>query len=276
MPLNLPSAPGMDAAKGLAEEENRLSPSDSAKRNSLMQPGIEALKQGNNKTAYVSLNSVLTAYPNDLYALRTTAAAAMGAGQYEEAIVLFRRALTLSPHNPWPLRNAVILLEARLKQWNDFDHDMGMLRTAKKNGMEHGLDDSSGFVIDQFDVGPRSVQGELYPLQPGQYHTLYRFVLPPGEIMTTVRASSASKAIPAQCNNPDFRPHLDVESADVDQTEFKKAYPDKAAKGERSYTLIVYGSPCAQALAEFYPDGEPTYEKARADAIRVLTSPEQR
>jgi hypothetical protein len=141
--------------------------------------------------------------------------------------------------------------------------------------MDHGLDDSAGFVIDEFESGARSVKGELYPLQAGRYHMLYRFELPPGEIMTA-RTGAGPNANAAQCNNPDFRPHVDVESSDVDQAEFAKAHPEKAAKGERSYTLVVYGSPCAQALAGFYPDGEPTYEKAREDAIRVLTSPMQR
>jgi hypothetical protein len=234
------------------------------------------LKQGNSKLAYTSLNSVLTTYPNDLFLLRYTAAAAMGAGLNETAMSLFHRALGQDPHNPWPLRNAEIILEARLNRWADFDRDLEMLRTAKKGGMERGLDDSAGFVIDEFDAGPRRVQGEIYPLLSGRYHMLYRFVLPPGEIATGAGTGPGPNANAAQCNNPDFHPHLDVESADVDQAAFKKAFPDKAAKGDRSYTLIVYGSPCAQALAQFYPDGEPTYERARGDAIRVLTSAGQR
>ena len=240
-----------------------------------MQPGIDALKQGNNKVAYLSLNSVLTTYPNDLFALRSTAAAAMGADMNEEALTLFRRALTLSPHDPWQLLNAEIILESRLNQWADFDRDVQALRIAKKNGMDHGLDGSDGFVIDEFDAGPRYVKGEMYPLQAGRYHTLYRFMLPPGDLITSAKSSFPS-AIAAQCNNADFHPHLDLESADVDQAEFAKAHPDKAAKGERSYSLVMYGSPCAQALVGFYPDGEPAYETTRHDVIRVLTSPNQR
>ncbi len=270
IPLLLPSAPGADSG-GRTDDEDRLPPQEGAQRNALMVPGLDLLKGGNNKAAFEALNSVLTKYPNDIYVLRYTAAAAMGAGQDEQAIALFRRAMALYPHNPWPMRNAVIILEARLNRWADFDRDVAALRMAKKNGMDHGLDSSTGFVIDEFDMGTGLVEGEIYPLQSGQYHMLYRFQLPEGELIAPARPGSSSSSIPSRCENRDFRPHLDVESADVDQAEFRKAHPDKAAKGDRSYTLILYGAPCAQALAGFYPDGEPSYEKVRGDAIRVLT-----
>jgi tetratricopeptide (TPR) repeat protein len=269
VPLVLPPAPGVAPM----EDEDRLSPQEGAKRNALVQPGLDLLKQGNSKAAFASLSSVLTTYPNDLFVLRYTAAAAMGAGQNEQAIALFRRALALYPRNPWPLRNAVIILEARLNQWADFDRDVAALRSAKKNGMDHGLDNSPGFVIEEFEGGTGMVQGEIYPLQSGRYHTLYRFVLPAGEVTAPARSGSSSSAVAARCVNPDFQPHLDAESDDADQPEFRKAHPDRAAKGERSYALILYGAPCTQDLVGFYPDGEPTYERVRADVVRVLTGP---
>jgi hypothetical protein len=69
---------------------------------------------------------------------------------------------------------------------------------------------------------------------------------------------------------------MDVESDEADQAAFAKAHPDKAAKGERSYFLDSHLAPCSQALTAFYPDGEPTYEKVRADVVRALTSPPKR
>jgi tetratricopeptide (TPR) repeat protein len=253
------------------EDVDRLSPSDGAKRNALMKTGLDYLAAGEDKTAFVALSSVLRTYPNDLFVLRYTAAAAMGAGQNDQALLLFRRALALLPHNPWPMRNAVIILEARLNKWDEFDRDMVALRQAKKNGNDHALDGSTGFVIDGFDAGAEKVQGAIYPMQTGKYHTLYRFLLPKeGEVALPGR-TSAETAASAKCTNADFQPHLDLESADVDQAAFAKAHPEKAAKGERSYMLDAYVSPCVQKLVWFYPDGEPTYEQARADALKVLT-----
>jgi len=252
---------------------DRLSPQDSAKRNALIQPGLKYLEHGDSEAAFESFRSVLTTYPNDLSVLRFTAAAAMAAGQNEQALVLFQRALAQNPHNPWTMRNAVIILEARLGRWADFDRDVAALRSAKRNGMDHGLDGSTGFVIDEFYAGGGKVQGTIYPLQAGRYHTLYRFLLPQGWPLVLPAQSSTAAAAAARCTGPDFQPHFDTESGDVDQAEFAKAHPDKAAKGDRSYMLDAYSSPCTQGLLAFYPDGEPTYEKARADVIRALTGP---
>ncbi|MGA1981683.1 MAG: hypothetical protein ABSG84_04350 [Acidobacteriaceae bacterium] len=266
---SLPEAHGK-AQSIESEDVDRLSPQDGAKRNALMQPGIASLEHGDSKAAYASLQSVLTSYPNDLFVLRYTAAAAMGARLDAQAILLFQRALALYPHDPWPMRNAVIILEARLNRWADFDRDVAMLRSAKRNGMDRGLDGTDAFVIDDFDAGTGRVQGVIYPLQPGRYHTLYRFLLPKDAPNLLPVQPSNSAAVPERCIDPDFQPHIDVESGDVDQAEFAKTHPDKAAKGDRSYMLDAYRSPCVQGLAGFYPDGEPTYEKARADAIQLL------
>jgi hypothetical protein len=105
---------------------------------------------------------------------------------------------------------------------------------------------------------------------------LYRFLLPKdGQIVLPAQGTS-SAAASAKCVNPEFQPHIDLESGDVDQPAFAKAHPDKAANGERSYMLDTYASPCVQGLVEFYPDGEPTYEQVRAAVIKALTAPPKR
>jgi len=255
------------------QSDNRLPPQDAAKRDALLQPGIAQLNRGENAAALSAFLSVLTTYPNDLSVLRYSAAAAMAAGQNEQALGLFHRALDQIPQQPWPLRIAIIVLEARTNRWEDFDRDVKVLRQAKKSHMDHGLDGNEGFIIDEFDTGRGRIQAVIYPTQSSRYHALYRFLLPVWlEINSKAQAEAARKE-PSRCVNPDYQPHFDAESDDVDQEAFAKANPEKAAKGERSYTLDSYGSPCTQALVKFYPDGEPTYETVRADVIKALASP---
>jgi tetratricopeptide (TPR) repeat protein len=256
--------------------DDRLSPSDASKRDALLQPGIAALNRGDDAAALRAFLSVLITYPDDLSVLRYSAAAAMGSGQNEQALSLFQRALAQIPSKPWPMRTTIIVLEARMNRWDDFDRDVKVLRQAKKSGMDHGLDESAGFVIDEFESGRARVQAVIYPLQSSRYHTLYRFLLPTWvEITPPPRANAKGPppAVPARCKDPDFQPHFDVESDDVDQPEFAKAHPDEAKKGARSYTLDSYGTPCSQALVKFYPDGEPTYETVRADVVKALMTP---
>jgi hypothetical protein len=264
----------MEAATA-AREDEKLAPLEAAKRDRLMQPGLDHLKHGENAAAYAALKTVAILYPTDIGVLRYTAAAALRSDHDAEALTLFRQALAQRPHDPWQMRLAVILLEAKLNQWGDFDRDLAVMRVAKRNGMDHGLDGGDGFVIDEFDSGPGRVQGAIYPRQSGQFHMLYRFVLPAEAAMyAPVQApASGSSSSGTRCVDPDFQPHMDVESDDSDQAAFSKAHPEKAAKGERSYFLYAAYSPCSQKLLKFYPDGEPSYEVARADVLRALTQP---
>jgi hypothetical protein len=271
---SLPAVPDAPLLQGVPDEE-KLAPLEAAKRDRMMQPGLDDLKHGENEAAYVALHSLLAVYPDDVHVLRYCAVAAMRSRHDVEALDLFRRALAQRPRQPWTLREAMILIEARVGHWDDFDRDVAALRSAKKVGMDHGLDDNNGFVIDQFDDGAGQVEGVIYPLQTGRYHMLYRFMLPEQAEMNAPAQASAQgngSSSSARCNNPDFQPHMDVESEDVDQKEFAKAHPDKAAKGERSYTLVSFTSPCSQGLVKFYPDGEPAYETVRADVLKAALS----
>ena len=212
-----------------------------------MQKGMDELTHGDSAAAYADLRSILAKYPTDLALLRPRAAAGMASGHDADALSLFRQALAQRPSDPWRLRLAAIVLEARLGRWNEFDRDVEALRVAKKNGMDHGLDGSSGFVIDEFNIGTGKVQGVIYPQQLSRYHTLCRFSLPQqAELNAPTPAGATSSTSSARCHNPDFQPYMDVESDDVDQAAFKKANPDKAAKGERSYSLDSYPAPCSQ------------------------------
>jgi tetratricopeptide (TPR) repeat protein len=253
--------------------DDRLAPQDAATRDALLRPGIGDLNRGENAAALSAFLSVLTRYPDDLIVLRYSAVAAMAAGQNEQALGLFHRALDQIPQDPWPLRLRIIVLEARTGRWEDFDHDVKVLRQAKKNHMDHGLDGNEGFIIDEFDTARGRIQGVIYPAQSSRYHTLYRFLLPVWMEINARAQADAAKKEPSRCVNPDYQPHFDAESDDIDQEAFAKANPGKAAKGERSYSLDSYGSPCTQALVKFYPDGEPTYETVRADVIKALASP---
>ncbi len=253
-------------------DPEKLTPAEVVKRDALMAPGIEELKQNNPAAAYEKLQPALAAYPEDLRTLRYAAMAAMGANKNEEALTLFERALGRHPGQPWPLRLSILTLESRLGRWNDFNRNLAALRAAKKEGTDPQLAGTNGFVIEEFEAGGKHVQAVVFPTLSGRYHTLYRFLLPKSANLNP-QTSASAQGTPAQCQNPEFRPYLDVESDDIDQVSFKKAHPDRAEKGDRSYSLDVYPAPCSQGLIKFYLDGEPTYEAVRADVIRSLTAP---
>ncbi len=269
------AAPEEKPAEASAPDAETLPPADVAERDELMKPGLELLKKGDPGGAYVALWPARKEYPKDLRVLRYSAEAAFYSGHNGEALGLFDRALALHPNQPWPLRLAHMQIQARLGHWDAFDHEVAELRQAKRAGLDHGLDSSTGFLIDGFAAGETHVQTVIFPLQSDQYHTLYRFLLPkemPAKTSIKAGVNSNDGADDERCKNPEFRPYIDLESDDVDQTAFKLAHPEAAEKGERSYSLDTYPGPCSQGLIKFYNDGEPKYEAVRADIVKALTA----
>ena len=249
---------------------DRLSAEDSAKRDEQMRPALKLLKAGNGAAALDQLQPELVAYPHDVRVLRYAAQAAQMAGKDEEAIGYLDRALAEHPNQKWPLRLGRMEAEARLNQWDAFERDVMELRAAKVSGSDPALASTTGFAIDQFVVEGKKVTGIVYPLGDGGYHTIYRFFLPLESPAGGVQASATTPNVGDRCNQPNWQPHLNVESDDVDQASFKKEHPELAAKGGRRFSLDTYPKQCTQGLIRFY-DGEPRYETARADVIKALT-----
>jgi tetratricopeptide (TPR) repeat protein len=256
-------AKGQVAAAAQADGEP-VNAVDAAKRDALLQPGIELMKKGDAAGAFAALQPALTAFPTDLLVLRYSADAAMAAGKNDSALALFQRALATHPPQPWPLRLAVIRLQARLGNWPEFAKDLAELKAAKKDGRDAQLARADGFLVDEFEVSGLTVEVEYFPLLAGKYKTLYRFLLPP--------SASPKTGDGPGCDDPRFRPYLDVESDDADQAGFQKRHPELAAKGERSYSLDTYPGPCSQGLIKFYWEGEPKYEAVKADVVKYVAT----
>jgi tetratricopeptide (TPR) repeat protein len=261
-------------------EPETLSSAEIAKRNALMLNGLALLKKGDADAAYKALWPARKAYPQDLRVLRYSAEAAFFSRHNTEALDLFTRALAQHPSEPWPMRLAILQLDARLDKWDDFDRGLAALLEAKKSNKDKQLDSSTGFLIDSFEAGPADaripVQTIVFPLQSDPYHTLFRFLLPKqSPAKTSIQAGVNGDATDPSCTNPDFRPYIDLESDDVDQEAFQQAHPDLAAQGERSYSLDTYSTPCAQGLMKFYKEGEPAYEMVRKDVLRALSASSQ-
>ena len=263
----------LPAAHAQKLDPEGLSPADAARRNALLQPGLDLLKKNDFDAAYKVLWPARKDFPKDLLVLRYSAESAFYSNHNSEALDLFNRALNEHPAQPWPLRLARLQIYGRMARWDDFNRDLTALRTAKQSGEDHQLDDSSGFLIDGFAAGPPdrqvNVQTIVFPLQSDKYHTLYRFLLPKSSPAEAPIQAGVNSDAGAQCNNPDFRPYLDLESDDTDQ-------PANGDPGKRVYSLDTYPSACSQGLIKFYKDGEPAYQDVRTDVIKALSATPQK
>jgi tetratricopeptide (TPR) repeat protein len=258
------AAEGKGTGQAAQSDGAGLSGAEAAKRDGLLEPGVELMRKGDAAGAFAALQPALAAYPKDLQVLRYAGDAALAAGKNEAALALFERALATHPAQSWPLRLAVIRVQAKLGNWAEFTKDLAELKAAKKDGGDAQLARADGFLVDEFEVSGLTVEVEYFPLLAGKYKTLYRFLLP-------VSAARKSGDGPG-CEDAQFRPYLDVESDDADQAGFQKRHPELAAKGERSYSLDTYPGPCSQGLIKFYWEGEPGYAAVKGDVERYVAA----
>jgi hypothetical protein len=174
-----------------------------------------------------------------------TANSANLAGHPDEAISLYQRAIDTNKRYSGPPLLYLIQLYASLSRWEEFDKARATAREGALTG-DRNLHADTGYIIEDYHDGTRHIQVLEYPKLFGRFHTRYRFL-------------TMSQYDP----NTHFTPYTDLESDDIDQVSFQKQHPDKAAAGDRAFSLDTYPSPTSQGLMRFF-DGEPTYEEVRA------------
>ena len=227
-----------------------------AQRENALSPGREAWKNHDYEGAYKLFQQVLLQdYPKDPFVMLTTGSAANLAGHPDEAISLYQRAIDSNKKYSGVPLLYLIKLYASLNRWEDFDKARATARQGALDGTISNLHADIGYIIEDYTDGTRHIQVFEYPKLFGRFHTRYRFL-------------TMSQFDPGT----HFTPYVDLESDDIDQVSFKQQHPDKAAAGDRAFSLDTYPTPTSQALMRFF-DGEPTYEEVRALAIGAPKGP---
>ena len=247
---NVPNQPSQDVAPRV-----QMSPY-AQEREAALAPALQALKSKDYAAALADLRPLVEKYPNDVRVLLLAGNAARTSRQYEEALRYYQKA-TLQPHRGWAVEFGLIETEAALGLWEDFDAQRQKVRAAKENN-DSELARLTGYVIDVFDVGNEQVTAMEFPMLMGRFHARYRFFIKSG---SETDAADGKK----------WTPMIDLESDDVDQLQCAKAHPTDSVAGKRAFSLDGYPQPRTHTTLKFYPDGEPSYQQARADVIAALT-----
>jgi hypothetical protein len=213
--------------------------------------GLAALQHGDYASAKTFFTNILATTPTDLNARLLLGGADLGLKDFPSAIKEFQDVAAAKPTN-WVAHQNLALAYAQSQDWPHFDKERALLKTARDNNAP-GLDKTSSDLIDLIQIGPKTYSVLYFYTLTGHFHTRY------------VLAHFAEDGKPTD--------YIACESDDVDQTFFKQKHPDLAAAGQRSFSLDSYANTPngqSQALIKFYPDGEPTYETVREDALKVL------
>jgi hypothetical protein len=192
------------------------------------------------------------AHPGSVDAELGVADAELGLHEYEAAEMELRRVTAQQPEL-WVAHKNLVVIEAALGRWEDFDNERTVLRLARQRGAP-GITARESDVIDSFDIlGNHWIVREYY--EPvGRSLTRYNFerFSADGKVREYVSLESANAAQKA-----------------LDRGDVRIGEDQQTAPAIKDFALNFYTGK-AHGMIKLYPQGEPKYERVRADVMRWL------
>ena len=194
----------------------------------------------------------LQAHAGNIDAEVGVADAELALHEYEAAELGYRQVVAQQPQR-WLAHKNLVIIEAELGRWEEFDRERALLRGARARGAP-GISARESDVIDAFDVGGEHWIVREYYEPVGRSLTRYNFEQfgPDGKVRTYVSLESAEAAKAALVGG-DVRVGGDA----------------AVAVGVKDFALNFYTGKAHGAIAR-YPGGEPRYEVVRRSVKRWL------
>jgi tetratricopeptide (TPR) repeat protein len=196
----------------------------------------------------------LRAHPEDVDAELGVADAELGLHQYEAAELDYRRVVAAQPQL-WSAHKNLVIVEAELDRWSEFERERAVLRAARERGAP-GISARESDVIDSFEVdGHRWIAREYFePVGRSQARYNFERFSPEGRVEEYV---SLEPTAAAQAALKPGDVHIGAETEPAPHIN----------NGE--FSLNWYSSKGHGTIAR-YPKGEPAYERVRANLLRWL------
>jgi tetratricopeptide (TPR) repeat protein len=214
----------------------------------------QALAAKNYASAKELYRGYLRAHPESVDAELGVADAELVLREYEAAELDYRRVVAAQPQL-WVAHKNLVIVEAKLGRWSEFERERAVLRAARERGAP-GISTRESDVIDTFEVnGQRWVVREYF--EPvGRSQARYNFVRfsPEGRVEEYVSLEPAAAAKAALKPGDE---HVGAEPSIV----------SRDTNGD--FALNWYSGKGHGAIVR-YPRGEPSYERTRADLLRWL------
>jgi tetratricopeptide (TPR) repeat protein len=216
-------------------------------------PAHKALEDKHYQQAEDLFTTYLKTHPGNIDAEEGIGDAKLGLHEYEAAELQYRAVVAAQPEF-WLAHKNLVIVEAALGRWDEFDRERAVLRGARQRGAP-GISTRESDVIDAFNVhGEHWIVREYY--EPvGRSLTRYNFEYfgPDGRVREYVSLESADAARTALTPSPDV-----VIGAAPRTVPIIKDFALNFYTGKSHGTI------------KLYPKGEPSYEHVRADLTRWL------
>jgi tetratricopeptide (TPR) repeat protein len=211
------------------------------------QQGLAALQVHQPQQALDIFEQVLRANPTDAAANLLAASAAVSLYKGDLAVHYAEKAHQLDPQN-WKVHTTLVVAYAQAGEKAQRDQERATLRKLHDDPHAPDAMQTSGFLLDMFQIKQYRVDSIEYFHPVGQFHIYYRFVV----------RSAAGKALWS----------IDAESNDFDETSWAKAHPERATAGDRQFQLAGHGNGAETDYGMF--SGTADYDKIRAQVVSIL------
>lgn len=173
--------------------------------------------------------------------------------RYEAAELEFRHAVNLEPQL-WIAHKDLVLVEARLHRWEEFERERALLRAARQRRAP-GITPEESDLIDTFTVNGREWLVREYIVPVGRSRARYNFE----------QFSPAGKV----------EEYISLEPADAAQSALRSSDSvaigrDAAAPGTAQLFALSWYTAHGHGVIRSYAHGEPPYETLRTDVLRFL------
>ena len=193
------------------------------------------------------------AHPGNVDGEEGVGDAELGMHEYEAAELEYRRVVAAQPEF-WLAHKNLVIVEAALGRWEEFDRERALLRGARQRGAA-GISARESDVVDSFDaLGGHWIVREYY--EPvGRSLTRYNFEYfgQDGRVREYVSLESGEAAVNALAVGGEV--HIGDNA--------------KSAPAIKDFALNFYTGKSHGTITR-YPNGEPKYERVRADVMRWL------
>ena len=214
--------------------------------------GRKALAEKRFGSAKVTFAAMVREHPDSVEARLGLADAELGLHQNEAAELDYRRVVAAQPQL-WLAHKNLVIVEAALGRWSEFDRERALLRDARERGVP-GISAGDSDVIDTFAVKWQRWIVREYDEPAGRSLTRYNFesFRPDGRVAEYISLESAEDAKQA-----------------LPGGQVRIGSEHRASSSIQSFALNWYTGKAHGSIA-VYPKGEPTYELIRSDVLHFL------
>ena len=214
--------------------------------------GRELLQGKQFAQAKTLFSAYLRAHPAEVQAELGLGDAELGLREYETAELHYRAVVAKQPEL-WQAHKNLVVVEAELGRWDDFDGERKILQLARERGAP-GISTRESDVIDSFTVNGERWVVRAYFEPVGRSEALYNFerFSPAGRVEGYISLENAAAAQAA------------LTPGDVRIGSAEATAPASKTLALNWYTGAAHGT------IERYGMVDPSYEKVRADVMRWL------